>query len=104
MWRRQCSMSSAARHRGRTVQHDHGLDVLREALVRNADHRGLLTAGWASRQFSTSAGKMFSAPDLIIRVIVPRKLIVPSGSRRPRSVVCHQPPRKRWALISGRFQ
>ena len=62
------------------------------------------TAGWASRQFSTSAGKMFSAPDLIIRVIVPRKVIVPSGSRRPRSVVCHQPPRKRSALISGRFQ
>ena len=44
------------------------------------------------------------AKNLIIRVIVPRKVIVPSLSRRPRSVVCHQPPRKRSELISGRFQ
>ena len=47
---------------------------------------------------------MFSAADLIIRVIVPMKCSVPSGSRRPRSVVCHQPSRSRAALISGRFQ
>ncbi len=62
------------------------------------------TAGWDSMQFSTSAGKMFSAADLSMRVVVPRKLIVPSLSRRPRSVVCHQPKRKRSSLIPGRFQ
>ena len=47
---------------------------------------------------------MFSAADLIIRVIVPMKWMVPSGSRRPRSVVCHHPSRIRAALSSGRFQ
>ena len=60
------------------------------------------TAGWASRQFSTSAGKMFSAPDLIIRVIVPRKVIVPSGLARAEVGWCQPAGRgSARALTSG---
>ena len=44
---------------------------------------------------------MFSAADFTIRVNGATKLIDPSAWRRPRSLVCHQPPRNRSVVELG---
>ena len=79
---RQCSICPPP-CLGTLAEYDDGLDVLGPALVGTPMTAASLTAGCASMQFSTSAGKMFSAADLSIRVVVPRKLIVPSARGGP---------------------
>ena len=44
---------------------------------------------------------MFSAADFTIRVNGATKVIDPSAWRRPRSLVCHQPPRNRSRVELG---
>ena len=94
---RQCSISSAARDaRHPPFSTTTALTSCSESLARaprsprpRAPRHGLPGSSPPRR------GRCSLPPDLIILVIVPRKVIVPSASRRPRSVVCHQPPRKR---------
>ena len=96
----QCSMSSRAGSRrllGAFGEHDDRLDVLTAALARHADHRRFPHRRMGCRQFSTSAGKIFSAPVLIIRVIVPRKVIGAVGF--PASQVGGVPPATSEAVL-----
>src|SRR5439155_8602146 len=81
--------------------HDRGGHDLAPVGVGHAEHAASAIPGWSRRQRSTSAGKTFSPPLLIISLRRPAMCRKPSSSNAPRSPVWSQPPRSACAVASG---